>query len=117
MSDRDNWNDAQSDAPTPVKKKGISGCMLAALIVGGVGGVGALVCCGGLAWFGSMFVPKILNEPAQVTEAGHEVLNTDVPEGFIPDKAIIIDNMIITMKIVDFRHKEGKGEMMFGNLK
>jgi len=117
MSDRDAWNDAQHDAPTPMKKKGMSGCMLAALIVGGVGGVGLLVCCGGLAWFGSMFVPKIVNSPAEVTEVGHQILNTEMLDGFVPDKAVTMDNMIFTLRFAEYRHKEGKGEMMIGNMK
>ena len=117
MSDRDSWTDAQNEAPTPAKKKGMSGCMLAALIVGGIGGLGLLVCCGGFAWFGAGFVPKFTSEPAEVTAALHQVLNTEILDGFVPDKAMTMDNMVFTMRIVEFKHKEAKGEMMIGSMK
>ena len=116
MADRDSWNDPQPESAAPVKKKGMSGCMLATLIVGGVGLVGMVVCCGVAGWIGSMFVPTVTKVPAEITAVGRKVLNTDVVADFSPDNAITIDNMFLTMRIAEFKHKEGKGEMMMGNV-
>ncbi len=117
MSDRDSWNDPQPEAPLPAPKKKMSGCMLAALIGGGLFLVGMVACCGGGAWVVSLMVPTISKEPADVAAVGRQILNTEMLEDFSPDNAMTIDNMLFTMRIAEFRHKEGKGEMMIGSIK
>lgn len=117
MSDNNPWNDPVSESPTPVKKKGMSGCMLASIIVGSLGLVCMLVCCAGAIWLGSMVIPKETKAPAEIAAIGHEVLNTDVLPDFSPDKALTWDNMLFTLKITQFTHKENKGEILMGALK
>lgn len=117
MVDNDPFADPQSAAPTAPKKQRMSGCMLASLIVGGTGLVVILICCGGGIWFGTMFVPTVSKAPAEVANVGKQVLNTDVPEGFSPDNSVVMDNMFFTMRIAQYKQKEGKGEMMMGMMK
>jgi len=117
MSDNNPWNDPVSESPTPVKKKGMSGCMLASIIVGSLGLVCMLACCAGAIWLGSMVIPKETKAPAEIAAIGHEVLNTDVLPDFSPDKALTWDNMLFTLKITQFTHKESKGEILMGALK
>ncbi|WP_010583058.1 hypothetical protein [Schlesneria paludicola] len=119
MSERDSWNDPQSpsEVPVPPKKKGMSGCMLASLIVGGISFVGLLACCGLGGWFFSMVMPTITTEQAQVTAVAKKILNAEMLPDFTPQQAMTIDNMFFSMHIAEFKHKEGKGELMMGNVK
>lgn len=119
MSERDSWNDPQSpsEVPAPPKKKGMSGCMLASLIVGGFSIVGLLICCGLSGWLVSMVMPTITTEQAQVSAVAKKILNTEMLPDFTARQATTIDNMFFSMHIVEFKHKEGKGELMMGNIK
>ena len=116
MAPNDSWPDAQNDSPTPVAKKKMSGCMLAGLIVGGLGLVGMVVCCGGFAWLGATFAPTISNSPAEVAVASKKILNIEVLDGFVADKAITMDNMVFTMRIAEYNYTGGKGKMMIGSM-
>ena len=116
MSNRDSWNDPQPQSEAVPKKKGMSGCMLASLIVGGFSIVGLLVCCGLGGWFFSMIMPKLSTEPAEVTAVAKKILNTEMLPGFAPQQAMTIDNMFFSMHIAEFKQKEGKGEFMIGNV-
>jgi len=119
MSGNDLWVDPPNE-PQPVQtvpKKRMSGCMLATLIGGGVGLVGLLTCCGIFAWFGSMMIPTTTNVPAEVTAVGRQILNVEVPADFQPTNAVTIDNMLMAMRIAQFKHREGKGEMMLNSMK
>lgn len=119
MSDRDSWNDPLREpaAPPPVPKKKMSGCLLASLIVGGIGLMGLLVCCGGVTWIYFNFAPTISSESAVVKAVGHEVLDTELLPDFEPAISIVMDNMFFAMRVAEFKHKDGKGEMMIGNMK
>lgn len=117
MSENNPWSDSQNASPAPVKKQGMSGCMLAAIIVGGLGMVCMVLCCGVGIWFFSMVMPKELNTAAEVTAVGRQILNIELPPDFSPDKAITSDNFIYTLNIAEFTHKENKGKLMLGGIK
>ena len=117
MSSKDPWNDSQSESPTPLKKKGMSGCMLAGLIVGGLGLIGMVVCCGSLALILPKMMPIETKVPAEVAAVGQRILNAEILDEFNPESAVTMDNMIFTFRIVKFKHKEGKGEMTLGSMK
>lgn len=116
MSAHDPWNDSQN-APSAPARKPMSGCMLAAIIVGGLGLVCIVACCGGTMWFGSMFIPKEVKIPAEVAETSRQILNITVLPDFSPDKGLTSDNMFYSLKIVTFTHKENKGEILMGAFK
>ena len=111
MADHDSWTDAQSGAPV---KKRMSGCMLASLIVGGIGLVVGLVCCGGGVWLAMSFKPTISNSPQDVAAVAKQILDFKMIDGFNPAQSVTMDNWIFTMRIAEFKHMEGKGEMMIG---
>lgn len=119
MSDGDNWVDPLKEpAPiAPSQKKRMSGCMLATLIVGGLGLFGMLVCCGGVTWLYLNFVPTISKEPEVVNSLGKQILNAEVLADFAPEGSAVIDNRFLTVRIAKFQHKEGKGDILLGSAK
>jgi hypothetical protein len=117
MTDKNSWGDTPSDSPTPPAKKGMSGCLLASLIVGGLGLVSLLVCCGVGAYFATSWAPKMTTLPAEVAAVGQLVLDMKVPDEFKPSNAMTMDNFVFTMRIVQFTHQEGKGKMVLGTMK
>jgi hypothetical protein len=117
MSDRDSWTDPQPDAPTPLKKQGMSGCLLASLIVGGLGVVGMLMCCGFIGWAFMTFMPKPTIVPAEVTQIATGILDTKLLEDFVPVEAASGDNMLFMLRTAEFKHKDGKGGLVMGKVK
>ena len=117
MSDNNSWTDAPSDAPTPPAKKGMSGCMLASLIVGGVGLFSLLICCGVGGWFITKMAPKVSTVPAEVAAVSQSILDLKIPDTFKPSNSVSMDNMAFTMRIAQFAHQEGKGKLVVGMMK
>jgi hypothetical protein len=117
MSGNNTWTDAQPNPPAPVAKKPMSGCLLASLIIGGIGGISLLLCCGTGFWLATKFVPTITAVPAEVEAVGQKVLVMQFPEGLKPNNAITMDNSFFSMRIAQFKHQEGKGELVIGNMK
>ena len=117
MSQDDPWIDSKAEAPTLPAKKPINGCLLASLIVGGLGMVCMMVCCGALAWFGYSMKPTVTNVPAEVRAASQQILNVNISDDFTPENAMTMDNMMFTNRMVKFRHKEGKGLLLMGMMK
>lgn len=113
MTDTNPWN----DAPVPPPSKKMNGCLLATLIIGGVGFFGLLVCCGGGVWLGTMFIPKVMNVPAEVTAVGNSILETKLPDDFQPTNANTMDNPFFDMKFARFAQKEGKGILILRSMK
>ena len=116
MADTDPWKDSQPEATKPPKKK-MSGCLLASLVVGGLGLVGMLVCCGGAAWFGTKMIPVVTQSPAEVAEVGQKAFHIDIPEDFLAETAITMDNPFFIMRIAQFKHKQDKGKIALGMIK
>ena len=58
--------------------------------------------------------PTITNVPAEVRGASQQILNITISDDFIPENAITMDNMMFTNRMVKFRHKEGKGQLLMG---
>ncbi len=117
MSNDQPWVDSKNDAPIVPAKKPMNGCLLASLIVGGLGMVCLMVCCGAMAWIGYTMKPTITNVPAEVLAASQKILNVKIPDDFVGDNAITMDNMIFTNQTAKFRHKEGKGQLLMGTMK
>ncbi len=117
MSDRDSWTDPLNEPSPPEQKKRMSGCLLASLIVGGFGLVGMITCCGVAFWLFSILIPTETKIQAEVTAIGLQILNIDLMEGFSPDKAATADNFFYTARIAQFKHNEGKGEILISTVK
>ena len=116
MSNNDPWIDSKAEVPKPSAKKPMNGCLLASLIVGGLGMVCLMVCCGAFAWFGYSMKPTITNVPAEVRAASQQILNINISDDFIPENAVTMDNMVFTNRTATFRHKEGKGQLLMGTI-
>lgn len=118
MSDRDQWPDNPNDEPRrqsqPQEPSSGGGCLKVALIVGGVGFLGMLVCCGGLAWFGWGFIPTLATTPADVAAVGQQVMQIDIPTEYVGKAGFTIDNSWIAMRFATFLHKDGKGTLLIG---
>ncbi len=118
MSDRDQWPDnpnevSQQPSPAQGQKSG-GGCLKAALIVGGIGLFGMVLCCGGLFIFGRQFIPKIVTTPAEVAVVGQEIMKIDIPDDFQGQMGMSMDNFAMTMKMATFQHKQQKGTLTIG---
>ena len=61
--------------------------------------------------------PKVTSVPAEVEAAGQLVLNMKIPPEFKPNNAVTMDNSFFTMRIAQFKHSEGKGELVLGMMK
>ena len=116
MSNQDSWTDPNTPTP-PAAKKGMSGCMLASLIVGGIGLVGMIACCGVAAWFGPSFLPQNAQGPVEIAAVGRQILNMEIPAEFTPSEGMTIDNPFFVMRIAEFRQKEGKGDILMVSMK
>ncbi|MDB5343291.1 MAG: hypothetical protein JWP89_1668 [Schlesneria sp.] len=114
MTGKDTWpEDPNTQSPTPAKKS--SGCGKVILIVGGLMFLLMLVCGGGIGFFAYSFWPKIATQPAEVAAISKEILDLDIPEGFVPENAISMNNFMMTMRMATYRHPDGKGDLMLGN--
>lgn len=120
MTDRDSWPDNPNDPPARTQQwkdsSGGGGCWKVALVVGGIGFLCMLVCCGGVGWFVWSFVPTMASNPADVSKLGQQVLQIDLPEDYVGDMGMSIDNWLVSMKIANYRHKDGKGSLLIGAL-
>ena len=116
MAERDGWPD-DPNVPTPTQRKSGSGCGKVFLIVGGIGLVIMLLCCGIGGFFAWKLQPKIINNPVEVTELGKQILDVKIPDGFQPQNGIDMDNFAMTMRMATFTQKEGKGTLMLGELR
>lgn len=117
MSDNNSWKDTADHVPNRPASKPMSGCLLASLIVGGLGGVCLLACCGVGTYFAANFAPKITSVPTEVAAVGKLVLDMKVPDDFSPTNSVTMDNFIFTMRIAEFTHKSGKGKLVLGAMK
>ncbi len=116
MSNNDPWIDSKADVPKPPAAKPMNGCLLASLIVGGLGMVCLMVCCGAFAWVAYSMKPTITNVPAEVRAVSQQILAINISDDFIPENAVTMENMIFTNRTVTFRHKEGKGQLLMGTI-
>jgi hypothetical protein len=117
MSNENPWTDSKSEDPIVPPKKPMNGCLLASLIVGGLGMVCLMVCCGAFAWFAYTMRPTITNVEAEVRAASQQILNIHISDDFIPENAVTMDNIVFTNRTAKFRHKEGKGQLLMGAIK
>ncbi len=116
MAERDGWPD-DPNVQAPTNRKSSSGCGKVLLIVGGLGLTVMLLCCGIGGWFAWTLQPKFINNPVEVTDMGKQILDVKIPEGFQPDTAVNMDNFVMTMRMANFKHTEGKGMLLLGDIR
>jgi hypothetical protein len=78
---------------TPPPKQGMSGTTKLLLILGGLGGVLALVCCGGFIYMAVWAQSLFSIDPAVVRERSGEIAQVDVPPEITPLFALKMPTM------------------------
>jgi len=84
-------------------------------MVGGLGLIVMLLCCGVGGWMMWSLFPKMTSNPVEVAEIGKQVLDVEIPDDFQPETAMTIDNFAMTMRMANFRHKQDKGTLLLGD--
>lgn len=79
MSTNQDW---QQTPPPP--KSGMSGGTKLLLILGGIGGLLALVCCGGIGFVVFKYRNAMSTDPATVRATTSEIATIAIPDGFTP---------------------------------
>lgn len=83
--------------------EGMSSTTKVVLIILGAGGVLALVCCGGVMYFGKQFADKIQNsisqDPARIREVTASIVDVTVPDVYSPKMAMDFGMMGMQMKM------------------
>jgi hypothetical protein len=92
------------DEPAAPPPSGMSGGMKACLILVGVGGVCALLCCGVGGYFFYTARPKISNDAADIDAARDEIAKLNLPAGFKPKQMMKTDNLIMPMIMVQYEN-------------
>jgi hypothetical protein len=95
MSIQQDWQDPQS------QKRGMSSGSKVLLILGGVGGLFLLLCCGGLAIVGYKFKEAVGNlvttDPELIKTRTQDIVTIEVPPGFKPVQAM---DMVVMRMVV-----------------
>jgi hypothetical protein len=85
------------------ENEGMSSSTKVVLIILGAGGVLALVCCGGIIWFGKSMADKVQNamssDPARIREVTASVIDITVPDVYAPKMAMDFGMMGMQMKM------------------
>jgi len=85
------------------ENEGMSGTTKVVLIILGAGGVLALVCCGGIIWFGKSMADKVQNamtdDPVRIREITASVIDITVPDVYAPKMAMDFGMMGMQMKM------------------
>jgi hypothetical protein len=112
MSEQNPWSDPQQ--PSAPAKKGMSGCMMAFLIIAGIGLIGMLACGGVVAYIAMNVKMKKAEDPKEVTEIAQQILKINIPEGFAPKEGFSMDFIVAATRIANYEQKEQKGSMTLG---
>jgi len=110
MAQNDGFNDRPADAP-----KG-SGCLKWVLILGAIGGVALLACCGVLGWFGYQFKPTVVQADPEVRTLAAEIAPFQIPAEFTGKVGVKMDNSFMAMRMCAFEHKEGRGQLQISEM-
>ena len=93
----------------PEKKSG--GCLKWFLILGGIGLVLGVICCGGVTYLGFQFKPTIATTPAEVDKIALEIADLKMLPEFAGKTGMKMNIMIMDMRMADYEHAAGKGQL------
>lgn len=114
MSDKDSWNDPFESPQPAAPKKRMSGCMIAFLVILGLGVLGLIVCGGLAAYVASNFKMKQTEDPKEISEISNQILTMTIPEGFTATEGAAIDFIVGSMKIATYEYESKKGGIVLG---
>jgi len=103
MSIQEDWPDG-----TP-KPRGMSTTAKVLLILGGLFGLGCVLCCGGVMYMGARGVSM---EPEGVKKVTAEIADIEIPENFTPQQSMNIGMFGSGMKTVIYVDKDHPGSML-----
>lgn len=109
--------DFDDDTGRPAKKPGMSTGMKVLLVLGILGGLACIACCGGLYWVKSQFKMDFAEDPAKAIEVADEIAEVDLPEGFEGKGAANMTAFSFGMKMAIFEQTGGPGTMMLMQMK
>ena len=113
MADHDTWpEDPNVTAP---KAKSSGGCGKTILVIGGIGFVVMVLCCGVVGFVGYSLMPKMVTAPAEVSELAKQVVDMKIPDSFQPESGMSMQNFAFSMHIVTYKHQDAKGMLMLGD--
>jgi len=130
MSYQDDWPPRQDegydrDFGEPPRKPGMSTAMKVLLIILGVSGFFALLCCGGMLWFYSQVELAISEQPADAKAMLDQLVEIDLPAGFQPKGTMSADFLVMQFRIATYERvpaEEGdkeappQGALMIGEI-
>lgn len=93
----------------PEKKSG--GCLKWFLILGGIGLVFGVLCCGGGTWFVMQMKPTIATTPAEVDKIAQEIADLKMLPEFTGKTGLKMNVMVMDMRMVDYEQSQGKGQL------
>jgi hypothetical protein len=107
MSTTDDFND-------PQPKKGMSSTSKVLIILGSIGGLCLLACCGGGAFLFYRLKDNFAmsSDPAVVKKSTEEIVLIDVPSDFTPTQSMKISMMGVSMKWAIYTKGGGNDSMM-----
>lgn len=114
MSEQNPWNDPQQ--PAVPAKKSMSGCLMAFLIIAGIGLIGMLACGGFVAYIAMNVNIKKVEDPKEAAEISQQILNISIPQDFVAKDALTMDIIVAATKIVNYEHKDQKGSLTLGSI-
>lgn len=88
----------------PQQKQGMSSTAKVLLILGSIGGLALLVCCGGAAFVAYKFKQNfsITSTPAEVNQQTQEIMQVEVPDEFPPMMAMKIKLGPVDMRLATY---------------
>jgi hypothetical protein len=95
----DDWSDQPSGPPS-----GMSGGMKACLIIVCILGFCCILCCGVVGYLGYNMRPQISEAPADINAARDEIATMNIPAGLVPKNSVKMDNMFISMIMVEYEN-------------
>jgi len=95
----DDWSDQPTGPPS-----GMSGGMKACLIIICIGGFCCLLCCGVVGYLGYNMRPQVSQAPADINAARDEIATMNIPAGLVPKNSVKMDNMFISMIMVEYEN-------------
>lgn len=98
--------------PEPPRKQGMSTGVKVLLILLCIGGVFALLCCGGVVYFAYSFRNAMSEDPVVVKEVTKTIADIDIPPNFEPAVSMDINVFTVKMRFVVYQTKNKSGTLM-----
>jgi hypothetical protein len=110
--EQQDWTDDRFDAQRKEPKPGMSTGMKVLIILLCVGGLGFLLCCGGIFYFASKVDMEFNDDPTVIRKVTAEIVDIEIPDLFEPKASVSMNVFVVEMKMVVYGAKDEKGILM-----